>query len=73
MPELLFEYAGKTEQELNAIIDTGVFNEIIKGYLVIALQDIDKPRAEILEALSALEAAFDDADAECARNTYRKL
>lgn len=28
---------GKPEPELNEIIGTGLFNEIIKGYLVIAL------------------------------------
>lgn len=64
---------GKPEPELNEIIDTGLFNEIIKGYLVIALQGTGKERDEIIEALDALEAAFDNTDAEQARRAYREI
>lgn len=70
---LVLSYAMKPEQELNSIIDTGAFNEIIKGYLVLALQDTGKSSAEIREVLVALDSAFDDADAAQAREAYRKI
>ena len=63
----------KPERERDSIIDTGAFNEVIKGYLVIALQDAGKPRSDILDALDALEAAFNTTDAGQARQAYKKL
>lgn len=73
MEDLFFTLMGKPEHELNEIIDTGAFNEIIRGYLVIALQDTGKQPADIAKALEALEAAFDQADAEEARLAFRAI
>lgn len=73
MEQLLTELMVKPEAELNEYIDTGMFNEIIKGYLVLALQNIGQPKKDILSALNAMESAFDDADAEQARQAYKEI
>lgn len=35
---LIKEYITMPEEKLNAIIDTGMFNQIIEGYLVLILK-----------------------------------
>lgn len=70
---LLAQYSMKPEQEINDIMDTGAFNEIVKGYLVMAMQATGSSHEEIQQTLSALEYAFDDADADKARQAYQKL
>lgn len=73
MEDLFFDFVSKPEPELNEIIDTGAFNEIIKGYLVVALRNTGTESGTIMEALTALERAFDATDAEQARRAYREL
>lgn len=70
---LLMKCAFMSEQEKNRIIDTGAFNEIIAGYLVLALQDAGRSRSDIKEAVRALHQVFDDASAEQARRAYKGL
>ena len=36
--ELFIDMVSKSEEEINAMCDTGMFNEIIKGYCIIALE-----------------------------------
>lgn len=36
--ELFVDMVGKSEEEINAMADTGMFNDIIKGYCLIALE-----------------------------------
>lgn len=71
--DLVYRLAFTPEPEINSIADTGAFNEIIKGYLVTALQDTGKERAEVIEALDTLEAAFDNTGGEQARRAYREI
>lgn len=73
MEDLFFDFVSKPEPELNEIMDTGAFNEIVKGYLVVALRSTGTQRGEIVAALDALEASFDTTDAEQARRAYREL
>lgn len=73
MQDLFIDFISKPEPELNEMIDTGAFNEIIKGYLVVALRNTGAQRGDIMESLTALEAAFDTTDAEQARRAYREL
>lgn len=69
----LISLMQKSESELNEIVDTGMFNEVIKGYLVLALQETTKTYEEIMGALIALDHVFDDVDAAQARKAYREL
>lgn len=73
MEDLFVDFIGKPELELNEIMDTGAFNEIIKGYLVVALRNTGTQRENIMDALASLEAAFDTTDAEQARRAFREL
>lgn len=55
------------EQTLNGIIDSGAFNEIIKGYLVATMQTMDFDRTSIQNAANTLDYIFDEVDADAAR------
>lgn len=71
--DLVFRLAFTPEPEINSIMDTGMFNEIVKGYLVIAMQTTGAETGSIRQAVDALDAIFDDTDAAAARKAYREL
>lgn len=71
--DLVFRLAFTPELEINSIMDTGAFNEIIKGYVTVAMRGAMIERAEILEALNVLDDAFDDTDAAAARKAYKDI
>ena len=71
--DLVFRLAFTPEPEINSIMDTGAFNEIIKGYLVTAMQATGAEHDSIQTATDALDAIFDDTDAATARKAYREL
>lgn len=71
--DLVFRLAFTPEPEINSIMDTGAFNEIIKGYLVTAMQATGAEHDSIQAATDALDAIFDDTDAATARKAYREL
>lgn len=68
-----FRLALMPEQTLNSIIDSGAFNEVIKGYLVAAMQTMDFDRTSIQKTVNTLDYIFDEVDADAARKDYRKL
>lgn len=71
--DLIYRLAFTPEPEINGIMDTGMFNEIVKGYLVIAMQDTGAKSGSIRQAVDALDGIFDDTDAAAARKAYREL
>ena len=54
-------------------MDTGMFNEIVKGYAVLAMQEAKADDGIIQQAVDALDSIFDDTDAAAARKAYREL
>lgn len=62
-----------TDSELLAICDTGIFNDAIKGYLLMALEDIEATEETQRNALDALRLIFDTVPAEQAAEHYRKF
>lgn len=64
---LLMTMAAKPEEELNAMVDTGMFNSVIEGYLIATLRSMDCSNPDIQEAVRALHRIFDDMDAAEAR------
>ena len=64
---------SQSEAEINSIMDTGAFNEIVKGYLVIVMRAANAGYGEIQEAVIALDDIFDITDADSARKAYREL
>lgn len=72
--DLVFRLAFTPEPEINSIIDTGAFNEIIKGYAVLAMQATGSmTHGAIQDVMQEMDAIFDDADAATARKAYRDL
>ena len=67
MNNLLMTMAAKPEEELNAMVDTGMFNSIIAGYLVATLQSLDYKTEDIQAAARELPRIFDEMDASAAR------
>lgn len=71
--KLLKEYAAKSETELNAIFDLGMFNQICQGYAVIAMRAAGIDEAEIEKAAAAMRTQFDFYSAADAREACRNL
>ena len=67
MTNLLMTMVAKPEEELNAMVDTGMFNSIIAGYLVGTLKSLDYKTEDIQAAARELHRIFDEMDATEAR------
>lgn len=67
MNNLLMTMVAKPEEELNAMVDTGMFNSIISGYLVATLKSLDYKTGDIQAAARELHRIFDEMDAAEAR------
>lgn len=62
MNMILEEICRMTEQEINELVDTGIFNSVIKGYVLLLQDNKDISLSEL----------FDTFSAEGARNRYIK-
>ena len=61
-----------TEEERMHICDMGFYNDVIRGYLVKAMQEANFEDKEISRALRGLHHAFDDMNATRAEQLYLK-
>lgn len=61
-----------TEEERMHICDMGFYNDVIRGYLIKAMENVGFEEKEISRALRGLYHAFDDMDAERAEKLYLK-
>ena len=61
-----------TEQRF-LLCDLGYYNDVIRGYLILAMQDSGFTPDQIEKALGGLERAFSDANAEEAKQAYLKF
>ena len=61
-----------TEEERMHICDMGFYNDVIRGYLIKAMENADFEEKEISRALRGLHWAFDDMDATRAEQIYLK-
>ena len=64
---LLQKMITTPEEELNAMVDTGMFNIIITGHLVATLKSLDYKIEDIQAAARELHRIFDEMDAAEAR------
>ena len=64
---LLHKMITTSEEELNAMVDTGMFNNIIAGYLVTTLKSLDYKTEDIQAVARELHRIFDEMDASAAR------
>lgn len=68
--DLFLKMIGTSEDEINAIADTGMFNGIIKGYLVATLKHLHYKQEDISDAIDALTDILDNVNAEEARKHF---
>ena len=61
-----------TEEERMHICDMGFYNDVIRGYLIKAMENTGFEKKDISRALRGLHHAFDDMDAERAEQHYLK-
>lgn len=61
-----------SEEERMHICDMGFYNDVIRGYLMKAMQEANFEEKEISRALRGLHHAFDDMDATRAEQLYLK-
>lgn len=59
-----------TDEERMHICDMGFYNDVIRGYLIKAMQESNFEDKEISRALRGLHRAFDDMDATRAEALY---
>ena len=59
-----------TEEERMHICDMGFYNDVIRGYLIKAMENADFETKEISRALRGLYHALDDMDATRAEKLY---
>ena len=69
----LLDILSLTKAERELIMDSGIYNESIKGYLVAAMTAAEFSREDIERALSGLHFALDDLTACDAADVYRKF
>lgn len=69
--DLFVKMMSATEDEVNAMADTGLFNSIIKGYLVATLKQLNFTSDDIGDAVDALTDILDAMPAEEARQLYK--
>ncbi len=60
---------GRNESELDALFDTGAFNDIVRGYLFLVLRGCDMEK-QVPAAMEELKYLFDTVSACEARNSW---
>lgn len=61
-----------TEEERMHICDMGFYNDVIRGYLIKAMENANFEKKEISRVLRGLHHAFDDMNATQAEELYLK-
>ena len=46
------------DEERNLVFDTGMFDEIVEGYLISVLDEMEVPQEKIIEALEKVRFDF---------------
>jgi len=71
--EMIFEMLKKSEEEINDMFNSGMFNSITIGYGKLALKEMDSDEDFLRKFEKALNCVFDFYDSKDARNAYLKL
>lgn len=54
------EFVMEPVERRQAHFDSGVYNSIVKGYVIAAMQDAGQSREEISSVLTSLKVVFDE-------------
>lgn len=60
-----------SKKEVDAMFDSGVFNELVKGYMAMALDNNNVERDKVMEHLKCLDIAFSEVSATEIREFYK--
>lgn len=71
--ELFWKMLHKSEEEINAMFNSGMFNAIAIGYGKIALEAMGMAQKTLLRFEQAIKSAFDLYDSQEARKKYLKF
>lgn len=64
---------GKSKEDINEMFNSGRFNEIVKGFIAIAMVENEHSSQTVKEAIGNMDYIFDEVSAEEARKFYKSL
>jgi len=59
------------KKEVDAMFDSGVFNELVKGYMAMALDNNNVEHEQVVEHLKCLDILFSEVSATEIREFYK--
>ena len=68
--DLLLSMYSHSKKELDRMFDSGVFNELVKGYMAKALSDNNVEHDQVMEHLKCLDTVFNEVSASEIREFY---
>lgn len=69
--DLLLSMYSHSRKELDAMFDSGVFNELVKGYIAMALDNNNVEHEQVVEHLKCLDILFSEVSATEIREFYK--
>lgn len=70
--KLMMEMFTKSKEEVNEMFNSGIFNEIVKGYMAVTLDNCNMEHDKVMECLGELDKMFDEMTAGEVREFYKK-
>lgn len=69
--DLVLSMYSHSRKELDAMFDSGVFNELVKGYMAMALNNNNVKHDQVMEHLKCLDTVFSEVSASEIREFYK--
>lgn len=69
--DLTLSMYSHSRKEVDAMFDSGVFNELVKGYMAMALDNNNVEREQVIEHLKCLDVLFSEVSAAEIREFYK--
>lgn len=67
----MMEMFTKSNEEVNEMFNSGVFNEIAKGYMAVTLDNCNMEHDKVMECMAELDQMFAEMTAGEAREFYK--
>lgn len=69
--KLMIEMFEKGEEEINEMFNSGMFNEIVRDYMVVTLNNCNIEHDKVVECVGELEKVLDEKTAGEVREIYK--
>lgn len=69
--DLVLSMYSHSRKELDAMFDSGVFNELVKGYMAMTLNNNNVEHDQVMEHLKCLDTVFSEVSASEIREFYK--